>query len=164
MKYSSFTKRALAMIFDLALMDILVSFVADSLLPLLGYSTDFEKLTVTMEALEDGGVVDAAFLQQVIVSGVVLSVIAVAALVVFDAILPATKLMGSPGKAVLGMVIVDADGKRLGFSQSFGRHAAKFVSSITLFGFLMPLWSDKKQSLHDKMAHTYVVQKKGLVV
>jgi uncharacterized RDD family membrane protein YckC len=63
------------------------------------------------------------------------------------------------GKKVLGIKVVNLEGQRISFAQASGRHFGKIISSIILFiGYLMMLWDDKKQTLHDKMANTLVVK------
>jgi uncharacterized RDD family membrane protein YckC len=63
------------------------------------------------------------------------------------------------GKKALGLKVVGEDGQRISFGQATGRHFGKFISAlILLIGYLMMLWDEKKQTLHDKMAGTYVVK------
>jgi len=162
MKYASFLRRALASVFDLAVINIAVMVLADVVMTLLGMSIDQEQLQQALAGSEQGQAIDMNFMQDLLAYAMALSVISVIVVVIVDAVLPATKLMASPGKAILGMVIVDADSKRLRFGKSFGRHSAKFVSLLTVFGFLMPLWDKKRQALHDKICATYVVKKRSL--
>ena len=63
------------------------------------------------------------------------------------------------GKKALGLKVVNAEGQRISFGQASGRHFGKIISTIILFiGYLMMIWDEKKQTLHDKMANTYVVK------
>jgi len=63
------------------------------------------------------------------------------------------------GKKALGLKVVNMEGQRISFGQATGRHFGKFISAIILFiGYLMMLWDEKKQTLHDKMANTQVVK------
>lgn len=63
------------------------------------------------------------------------------------------------GKRAMGIKVADMQGERISFLRATGRHFGKFISSIILFiGFLMMLWDDKKQTLHDKMAGTLVTK------
>lgn len=63
------------------------------------------------------------------------------------------------GKKALGLKVTSANGERLSFGQATGRHFGKILSSIILFiGYLMMIWDDKKQTLHDKLASTLVVK------
>jgi len=63
------------------------------------------------------------------------------------------------GKKALGIRVTAADGGPMSFGQATGRYFGKLVSTLILFiGYLMMLWDDKKQTLHDKMANAYVVK------
>ena len=45
------------------------------------------------------------------------------------------------------------------FGQATGRYFGKILSTVILFiGYLMMIWDEKKQTLHDKMANTLVVK------
>jgi uncharacterized RDD family membrane protein YckC len=63
------------------------------------------------------------------------------------------------GKKALGIKVTSMEGHRISFGQATGRHFGKILSGIILLiGYLMMLWDDKKQTLHDKMAGTLVVK------
>ncbi len=62
------------------------------------------------------------------------------------------------GKHILGLTIVDEYGRGINYSTSMLRYLGKILSAITLgIGYLLAFFSDKKQTLHDMLAHTYVV-------
>ena len=68
---------------------------------------------------------------------------------------------GTLGKMILGIVVTDVDGQRITFMRATGRHFAKIISGLLLFiGYLMVIWTARKQGLHDIMAGTLVVQGK----
>lgn len=62
----------------------------------------------------------------------------------------------TPGKRVLGIrVICDSDGGPLSLKRSAGRYFAQFLSVITFgAGYLMVVFSPKKQALHERIAGT----------
>jgi len=63
------------------------------------------------------------------------------------------------GKRALGIKVIDLDGNRISFINAIGRHISKFFSAFILYiGFLMPLWTKKKQTLHDMMASCVVIK------
>ena len=63
------------------------------------------------------------------------------------------------GKQALGISVTSTSGDRISFAQATGRHFGKWISAlILLIGYLMMLWDDQKQTLHDKMANTLVVK------
>ncbi len=62
------------------------------------------------------------------------------------------------GKAVLGIKVIDAEGNAPSLRQSLRRGSAHFLSFILLgFGYLWMLVDPEQQTLHDKLAGTYVV-------
>ncbi len=64
------------------------------------------------------------------------------------------------GKRLFGIIVVDETGGRLSFRRALGRNAGKIISMlILLVGFLMAVWTEKKQCLHDKMAKTLVIRR-----
>ncbi len=64
------------------------------------------------------------------------------------------------GKMALGIKVIDERGGRLTFWHALGRKLAKIITGLTLnIGYYMAGATRKKQALHDKMAHTYVVDK-----
>ena len=63
------------------------------------------------------------------------------------------------GKKIMGIRIISADGSSPGKGRCFLRFIGYWISSLILYiGFLMPLWDQNKQALHDKMANTYVIR------
>ncbi len=67
----------------------------------------------------------------------------------------------TPGKMILGLKVVDQQHQRITFGQATGRFFGKFISSIILFiGYLMVLWTPRRQALHDQMADTLVLKVK----
>lgn len=63
------------------------------------------------------------------------------------------------GKRALNIKVTTVDGARISFGQATGRYFGKIISAIILFiGYLMMLWDDRKQTLHDKMAGTLVLK------
>lgn len=66
----------------------------------------------------------------------------------------------TPGKKVLNIKVVKADDSALTYGDAVLREViGKLVSAITLgIGFLWMLWDPNKQTLHDKIAKTYVVK------
>ena len=64
---------------------------------------------------------------------------------------------GSPGKRALGLVVVDADGRRLGTGRALGRFVAGGASWLTLNGgHLLALRGPQHLALHDRLSATRV--------
>jgi uncharacterized RDD family membrane protein YckC len=65
------------------------------------------------------------------------------------------------GKKAMGIKVINMEGERISFANATGRHFGKYISMLIIFiGYLMMLWDDKNQTLHDKMAGTLVVLSK----
>ncbi len=72
-----------------------------------------------------------------------------------------SKFQGTPGKIVLGLKIVDANGNKISYSTALIRYISTFISSLLLgIGYLLIIFDGKKQALHDKLASTYVIKVK----
>jgi uncharacterized RDD family membrane protein YckC len=64
------------------------------------------------------------------------------------------------GKQAMGLKVTNMNGNPITFLNATGRYFGKIISAMILFiGFLMVLWTPKKQALHDTMAGTLVVIK-----
>jgi uncharacterized RDD family membrane protein YckC len=61
------------------------------------------------------------------------------------------------GKMAVGIKVGDENGNRITAMNALGRYLASILSTLVLcIGYLMVIWDDKKQGLHDKLAGTYV--------
>lgn len=75
-------------------------------------------------------------------------------------IMESSKIQGTPGKLMLGIVVTNLVGKRISFFMAFGRHLVKFGSSIFFFlSILLVVFRKKKQAFHDSAAKTLVLAK-----
>ncbi len=64
------------------------------------------------------------------------------------------------GKQAMGMIVTDIDGNPISFLRATGRFFAKYLSAcLLLIGYIMILFTEKKQGLHDIIAGTLVLQK-----
>ena len=70
----------------------------------------------------------------------------------------ASRWQATPGKRLVGIHVVRADGQRVGAGLAFGRWLSYIISSIILYiGFIMIGFTDQKQGLHDMICGTRVV-------
>ena len=66
--------------------------------------------------------------------------------------------MATVGKRAMGIKVTNLEGERITFGQATGRHFAKLLSTLILaIGYLMMLWNERRQTLHDQIAGTLVV-------
>ncbi|MEM6582118.1 MAG: RDD family protein [Pseudomonadota bacterium] len=70
------------------------------------------------------------------------------------------RYLGTPGKMMLGLSVVDADtGGPISTPKAVGRYLGYFVSTIPLLlGFVWIGFDKRKQGFHDKLAGTAVVR------
>jgi uncharacterized RDD family membrane protein YckC len=79
----------------------------------------------------------------------------------YFAIMESTSKQATLGKMVLGIVVTDAEGKRISFGRAIGRNLAKIISTIMLLiGYFMIAFTQKKQGAHDIMADCLVMVKR----
>jgi uncharacterized RDD family membrane protein YckC len=78
---------------------------------------------------------------------------------IYYAGLESSSQMATLGKRVLGLKVTDLQGQRIDFARASGRHFGKILSALFLgIGFLMMIWDEKNQTLHDKMSGCLVVR------
>ena len=66
----------------------------------------------------------------------------------------------SPGKQLVGIKIARPDGERISFARSVGRYFANALNIFTLgLSYLLPLFTEKRQALHDLICDTVVVDR-----
>lgn len=67
---------------------------------------------------------------------------------------------GTWGKQIVGIKVTDMHGQRITTGHAVGRFFAKIISGLTCgIGYLMPLFTDKKQTLHDLICGCLALKK-----
>lgn len=80
--------------------------------------------------------------------------------ILYFTLMESSRFQGTLGKMALGIKVTGLNGERIPFGKAFLRYISKILSGfILMFGYLMMLWSPKKQCLHDQLAGTLVVKK-----
>lgn len=104
-----------------------------------------------------GGIVGFLTGQDFIISISVGAIVGMLYTSVFDS----SELMGSPGKALLDMAVVnEKDFSRLSFKTAVVRFFCKYISGLCLLiGYLIQPFTEKRQTLHDIMTATVVIRK-----
>ncbi|NGX38779.1 MAG: hypothetical protein KR126chlam1_00090 [Chlamydiae bacterium] len=76
----------------------------------------------------------------------------------YFALLESSVWQATLGKRVLGLKVISEEGERISFWRASVRYFSKVLSRLACFiGFLMILFTKKKQALHDKIAATLVI-------
>lgn len=65
----------------------------------------------------------------------------------------------TPGKRLVGLKVCDLEGQRCSFTRASGRYFGMILSSLTLLlGYVMCIFTARRQCLHDKAARCLVVR------
>jgi uncharacterized RDD family membrane protein YckC len=80
----------------------------------------------------------------------------------YKPVFEASPLKGTPGKAMMGMIVVSEAGDRLTLKQAYVRYFCSILSGFVLgIGYLMNLFTAKRQTLHDMIAETVVISQEA---
>lgn len=71
-----------------------------------------------------------------------------------------SSMQATPGKRAMDLKVTDLHGERIGIGRALGRMLGHVLSFMTLsVGFAMAVFTDRRQTLHDKLAGTLVVSR-----
>ena len=77
----------------------------------------------------------------------------------YHVVFETSPLRATPGKALMKIAVIRANGTSLTVKDSIVRFAISFVSSMLLgMGYIISLFTEKKQTFHDIVADTVVVE------
>jgi len=80
--------------------------------------------------------------------------------VTYYVVLETSSKQGTWGKQIVGIKVTDLQGNRITAGRALGRYFGRILSGCTLgIGFLMPLFTEKKQTLHDMIAGCLALKK-----
>ena len=168
--YAGFWRRVLACLLD----GIVIAFAAQMLIAIIGpmlggtghftipildfdtRTTDFGPGRVLLRSSHIGSTIEAKFEYQTWASAVLYLMVNW----LYEAGMQSSKYQATLGKFILGMRVVDTQGRRIGFAQATGRFFASLLSGLLFcIGYLMVAFSAHKQALHDRIAGTLVVHR-----
>ncbi len=90
-----------------------------------------------------------------------ITIILLLALIIYHTFFESSKQQASLGKQLLRLKVVNKDAEKLSFANALGRNMGRIISNLTFgIGYLMVFFTERRQSLHDKMASTYILHKK----
>lgn len=79
----------------------------------------------------------------------------------YHVVFETSALRATPGKALLNMAVIKTNGQALTIKDSIIRFVVTFISSALLcLGYLISLFTEKRQTLHDLIADTIVVNER----
>lgn len=149
MPYSGFWRRAFAFIIDLMIVFLPTFFVFGPM--------------VAFQAVVGGGTPQALSTLQVGALGLTVfswQLITLVLMWLYFALWESGAKQSTWGKRLLGIKVIGADGGRISFGRATARFFSKFISYIILYiGFIMAAFTNRKRTLHDMIAETYVVKR-----
>lgn len=143
--YASFGRRLGAYLLDGMILSFTVSaLAATGLFSLFGLEIDLSKLSdPAYSIMENKGYLLVTFIIGLL----------------YYTILQSSKWQATVGKKIVGIKVVTLEGERISYFTALVRHLVMFfLSSLFYIGFIMALFTKKKQALHDKLAKTLVVK------
>jgi uncharacterized RDD family membrane protein YckC len=148
-RYASFWQRVGAWLIDQLIVGIPYNLISSVLLP-----ANQPQVTSTTDAsgkvnLHWSG--DWGTFGLVLLAGIVASWL-------YTALLQSSSRQATVGKMALKLIVTDLAGNRISFARATGRYFAGFLNTLTLgIGYLMVIWTPRKQALSDRVAGTVVV-------
>ncbi len=80
--------------------------------------------------------------------------------ILYYSIFESSAMCSTPGKALMNIVVVSESGDRLTFKAAIIRYLCRYISSAILgIGYLMQLFTSKRQTLHDMLAEAVVIDR-----
>lgn len=81
--------------------------------------------------------------------------------IIYFSVFDSSELMGTPGKALLSIVVVTENNpNRISFQSALIRYLCKYISSaVLLLGYLIQPFTNRRQTFHDLVANTIVIKK-----
>ena len=77
----------------------------------------------------------------------------------YYALFESSPLQATIGKRIFNFRVVNQIGEKIGFTRATIRYFGKYLSRFTFcIGFLLILFTKKKQALHDKIAATLIIE------
>jgi uncharacterized RDD family membrane protein YckC len=78
----------------------------------------------------------------------------------YNSILISSSRQATLGKMLMGIVVTDMNGERISFLRATARYLVRaFISGFLLIGYLIQLFTARRQALHDLIAGTLVVRR-----
>ncbi|MCE5270447.1 RDD family protein [bacterium] len=77
----------------------------------------------------------------------------------YFALFESSHRQATPGKMLLGIFVTDEQGRRISFGRAVGRNLARVLSKMFCWlGYLLALFTERTQALHDLIASTLVLE------
>ena len=159
-RHAGFLRRFVAYFIDRLIVGFISFVVILPMLAIFGISLfSMSRLTdlSNFESLDDGA--KFALIMGVIAAYSIFIIIAVIISWLYYSLMESSQRQATLGKLAAGIKVTDLNGNRISFLQATGRYFAKILSGLMFgIGYLMIIFTEKKQGLHDILAGTLVVR------
>lgn len=150
MIYAGFWRRAVAFVLDSFMVSIPVALIFGPMIAV-------ETVSMGITDPANFSPMQAGLLGLTMLSWQIVSLVA---MWLYFALLESGPKQSTWGKRLLGIKVVDVNGRRISFARATGRFFAKTISYVIFYiGFIMAAFTSRKRALHDMIAETYVVKK-----
>ena len=148
-EYAGFFMRLVAYIIDAVVLSVVLGLVLGIVAVIMGLS-----LEGISEIDETAGTLVAITFAFTAGTGVII------ASWMYFALMESSPRQGTLGKMAMNIKVTDEEGGQISFLQATGRYFARtLLSGILFIGYIMILFTDKQQGLHDILARCLVVRK-----
>jgi uncharacterized RDD family membrane protein YckC len=154
MQYGGFWLRFAAYLIDSVVILLGATLISIPLISLTGLGELLSQIHIG-EELNDAGVF--FFIGLFLLFGVV----SLAVTWLYHALMESSEWQATVGKRAVGIIVTDAEGRRVSFARATGRHFAKIVSNLIPLeiGYIMAGFTQKKQALHDMLANCLILRR-----
>jgi uncharacterized RDD family membrane protein YckC len=153
-KYAAFWKRSIALFIDLVIVYVLIGLVTAAVNATLGLPVEHDLAFHTGNAIKHNKFVE----DNLIVLTVLYAFIKLGVLFPYFSIMESSNRQATLGKLVMRIKITDLRGERISLAKASVRFFAKILSTnILLIGYLIALFTERRQALHDLLASTVVI-------
>jgi uncharacterized RDD family membrane protein YckC len=154
-KYAAFWKRAIALLIDIIIVYVLISLVTVIVNATLGLPLVYDLTFQTGNPIKMNQFVEDNLIKLTILY----TAIKILIIYPYFSIMESSSRQATLGKLALRIKVVDLRGEQISFAKASIRFFAKVLSTnILLIGYLMALFTEKKQTLHDLLVKTVVVE------
>ena len=148
-EYAGFFMRLVAYLIDMVVLSVVLGIVLAMVAVIMGLSLDG-----ISEMDETAGTLVAMTFAFTAATGVII------ASWMYFALMESSPRQGTLGKMAMNIKVTNEEGGQISFLQATGRYFARtLLSGILFIGYIMILFTDKQQGLHDILARCLVLRK-----
>lgn len=161
-KYAGFWRRVLAHFIDQIILGFISSIIIIPIMVFLGFgifsrfnnSNGFQIENASFRP-EELSYYEISLLISLVV---VITIVSIIISWLYYALMESSRKQATVGKLILNIRVTTLSGERISFGRATGRYFAKILSSLILgLGYLVMLFSERKQTLHDMLSGCIII-------